>query len=592
MRFAWAVIMKKFSENKNKTVAARRFGAFFSHWLEKCPAIVLFVTAAVLNYILECFSRRSLFEIFRVLVTDPVTVILNVAIIMLTLSVSLLLRQKTVMLCAISTVWIAFGITNYVVLTYRSSPFSAVDLALFRSVFDVVFVYFRPYELVLLSLAILAVIALIVWLWIKVPRVRVRPMRIIAAFLCALLPFLGLFPVVRADATEINFSNMYASYGENGFAYSFFTTFFDKGIARPEKYDDATLSALYWTLDEETEEEADPEVLPNIIFVQLETYFDPSRLVGVEYSEDPVPVFTSLKQNYPHGKLTVPVLGAGTANTEFEVLCSISTTLFGAGEYPYDTVMKETFCENNASVLKKYGYRATAIHNNNGDFYDRDIIFDNMGFDDFLSLEDMPNAVMNPLGWAEDAVLTESTLQALNATDERDFVYVISVQPHGRYVDEEKMGTDGRIRAYNIPNPEQQVGFEYYLDQLYQTDAFVGALISELENRDEPTVCVFFGDHLPSFDWTDDDIADGTLYDSEYVIWSNYGLEAESEDLYSYELSPYVFGYLGLDDGTAARLYELYSDSESYLDHMELIAYHNLYGAGAEPAKNARRLAD
>lgn len=585
--------MKRFLlKIKNKTVcAAKAFGAFFRYWLEKCPALTLFAVAVFLNYVLECLSRRSLFEIFRVLAEDPATVFLNVAVIMLTLSVSMLLKQKMVMIGVVSVLWLAFGIANFIVLSYRASPLTAIDLVLIRSVFSVLWVYFRPYELVLMALGILAVIVLLVWLWKKVPRVTVRPMRAVAAVLCALLPFAGLSPVVRADATEVNFSNMHASYGENGFAYSFCTTFFDKGIEEPEDYDDSILSALYWMLEDEADA-TEPQVMPNIIFVQLETYFDPSRLVGVEYSEDPVPVFTALKEKYPHGMLTVPVLGAGTANTEFEVLCSISTSLFGAGEYPYDTVMKDTFCENSASVLKKYGYRATAIHNNAANFYDRAEIFDNMGFDDFLSLEDMPNAEQNPLGWAEDAVLTESTLQALDATDERDFVYVISVQPHGRYLDEEKMGTDGRIRAYNIPNADEQVGFEYYLDQLYQTDAFVGALIAELENRDEPTVCVLFGDHLPSFDWTDEDLSLGTLYDTEYVIWSNYGLEAEAPELTSYELSSHIFNTLGVDCGTAARLYELYSDSESYLDHMEIIAYHNLYGEGALPAKNARRQAD
>lgn len=581
-----------FIKMKDKTAcAARAFGAFFQHWLERCPALTLFSVAAVLNYALECLSRRSLFELFRVLVSDPATVFLNIAVIMLTLSVSMLLRQKTVMIGVISVLWLAFGIANFVVLSYRASPLTAIDLVLIRSVFSVLWIYFRPFELVLMAVGILAVIVLLVLLWKRVPRVRVRPMRAVAAVLCALVPFVGLSPIVKADSVDVNFSNMHESYGENGFAYSFCTTFFDRGIEEPENYDEAMLSALYWML-EDAEEENTPAVLPNIIFVQLETYFDPSRLEGVEYSEDPVPVFTALKEKYPHGILTVPVLGAGTANTEFEVLCSISTSLFGAGEYPYDTIMKDTFCENSASALKQFGYRATAIHNNAAEFYDRDEIFDNMGFDDFISLEDMPNAVQNPLGWAEDAVLTESTLQALDATDERDFVYVISVQPHGKYLDEEKMGTDGRIRAYNIPDPEEQVGFEYYLDQLYQTDAFVGALTEELENRDEPTVCVFFGDHLPSFNWTDEDLNFGTLYDTEYVIWSNYGLESEAPDLTSYELSSHIFTELGLDCGTAARLYELYSESESYLDHMEMIAYHNLYGEGAQPAKNARRQAD
>ena len=86
--------MKRFFVKiKDKTVgAAKAFGAFFRHWLERCPALTLFGVALVLNYALECLSRRSLFEIFSVLVHDPATVLLNIAVIMLTLSVSMLLR--------------------------------------------------------------------------------------------------------------------------------------------------------------------------------------------------------------------------------------------------------------------------------------------------------------------------------------------------------------------------------------------------------------------------------------------------------------------------------------------------------------------
>ncbi len=576
--------------------AIKAFDAFFRRWLEKSPVLTLFCVALVLNAAMETLLRRSFFAVMVAVIEDPVAALVNISVVMLTLAISMLFRQKAVMIWVISTLWLALGIANFIVLGYRASPLTAIDLILIRSVFSVLYVYFSPLELVLLAAALLTVVLGLAWLWRKVPRVRVRPARAIAALLVSAIPFFCLQPIVKADSDEITFSNMYESYGNNGFAYSFCSTFFGRGIEEPENYNHATMSALYWLLDEpDTEktpsEEGDVDTKPNIIFVQLESFFDPSRLVGVDYSEDPVPVFTSLKEKYPSGILTVPVLGAGTANTEFEVLCSISTSLFGVGEYPYDTIMKDTFCENSASVLKNYGYRATAIHNNAAGFYDRDIIFDNMGFDDFLSLEDMPNAVKNPLGWAEDRVLTESTLEALDATDERDFVFVISVQPHGKYLDEDKMGTDGRIKAYGIPDPEEQVGFEYYLDQLNQCDAFVGELVAALEARNEPTVCVFYGDHLPSFNWQDSDIADGTLYDSEYVIWSNFGLETEAPHINSYELAPHIFNLLNID-GTAARLYDVFADSEEYIEHMELIAYDKLYGNNAEPAKNSRRQAD
>ena len=75
-----------------------------------------------------------------------------------------------------------------------------------------------------------------------------------------------------------------------------------------------------------------------------------------------MPVFTSLKDNYSSGYLLTPSFGAGTANTEFEVLTGMSMDYFGPGEYPYTTIMRETTSESAAYDLKDYGYATHAIH--------------------------------------------------------------------------------------------------------------------------------------------------------------------------------------------------------------------------------------
>ena len=80
---------------------------------------------------------------------------------------------------------------------------------------------------------------------------------------------------------------------------------------------------------------------PNIVFLQLESFIDASYLLNLEYSADPTPYFRYLKENYPSGYLTVPTFGAGTANTEFEVITGMNIDYFGTGEYPYNTVLIE-----------------------------------------------------------------------------------------------------------------------------------------------------------------------------------------------------------------------------------------------------------
>lgn len=573
-----------------KRIAAALSGvnAFFSERIKKSTLLTLFCVALFLNCALESLLARSVFGFVSSFIDSPATFLLNVSVIMLTFAICLLFTKKTVAMLIVFGIWVALGIANFIVLGYRASPLTAIDIIIFRSVFEVMYIYFTPFEIAFLVTGILAFIALVIFLWKKVPRVPVKATKKLAVLLAVIICFVGFGPQVIADSENVTFANMYESYGENGFAFSFVSTFFDRGIDKPENYSPEVISAIYDSLEEEKFDA--PEEKFNVIFVQLESFFDPYRLAGAEYSEDPTPNFRRLKESFPSGKLTVPVLGAGTANTEFEILTAISTSLFGAGEYPYDTVMRDMLCENTAHALKSLGYRATAIHNNAGDFYDRELIFKNMGFDDFLSIEDMGEVETTPLGWAKDKVLTESTLRALDATEESDFVFVISVQPHGKYLDEDKMGEDGAIKVESIPNEDEKIGYEYYLSQLYECDAFVGELVAALEARDEKTVCVFYGDHLPSFDWEDSSLTDGTLYDSEYVIWSNFENEiTDGENVKCYELTPFVLNALGVDGGTMSRLYAAHKDTAEYEEIMQLLAYDMLYGENAQKAPNARR---
>ena len=80
--------------------------------------------------------------------------------------------------------------------------------------------------------------------------------------------------------------------------------------------------------------------MPNIMFVQLESFFDPTEVEWLRFSEDPIPNLRKLFDEYSSGYFKVPSVGAGTANTEFEVLTGMSMRFFGPGEYPYKTYAK------------------------------------------------------------------------------------------------------------------------------------------------------------------------------------------------------------------------------------------------------------
>lgn len=321
------------------------------------------------------------------------------------------------------------------------------------------------------------------------------------------------------------------------------------------------------TIAQKDSEDCFPENFdkPNIIFLQLESFYDVNKIEGYEYSQAPHPIYSYLKENLPGGMLTVPSIGAGTANTEFEIISGMDVSMFGIAEYPYLSVLQNQTCESIAHNTKEYGYSTHAIHNHKGTFYDRNKVFPQLGFDTFTSIENTPVVVRNQRKWGKDSMLLEPILECLNSTEGKDLIYTISVQPHGRYPSESKykqhlMGQEPKIGVSgNEDNPENP-GFTYYVNQLYEADLFLGNLLLELSFIDEPTVLVFYGDHLPAFSvqkyWT---LKDGDCYQTDYVIWNNCGIDfSDAHNLTTYQLSSYVFSKVGIDTGETNILNRAY----------------------------------
>ncbi len=325
---------------------------------------------------------------------------------------------------------------------------------------------------------------------------------------------------------------------------------------------------------------------PNVIFLQLESFYDVTNIDGYEYSDAPHPIYSMLKDELPGGLLTVPSIGAGTANTEFEVLTGMDVSFFGIAEYPYLSVLQSNTCESMAYNAKEYGYVTHAIHNHKGTFYDRNKIYPHLGFDTFTSIENMPTIIRNKRNWGKDIMLIDPILQSLDSSDGKDLIFSVSVQPHGRYPSEAvynrllegqepKIGVSG-----NEDNPENP-GFTYYVNQLNDVDTFIGNLILELNFRNEPTVLVMYGDHLPAFSvqkyWN---LKEGDCYQTDYMIWNNCGIDfSDAKDLTTFQLGSYVFSKLGIDSGDFNMLNRLYLDSnvDDYAHLRHIYQYATLY---------------
>lgn len=540
-------------------------------WIFKCLMI-----SVVLEIILEMLGRRSIIAGIMFVVKSPFVYFYNVSIIFFTMLFALFLRKRLFGIIIITTIWLACGIVNFVVLGYRVTPFAAIDFLMVEDVLSMLDVYFAKWQQVLLVIAGIAVIAGLVFLFKKTPKFegerKVKRTMLLCVLVWCGVSLLTSFNV-KHNIISDDFANLGTAYRDYGFAYCFTNSIIDNGISKPDDYSEETMDEIKTELDQV--KESGKMKTPNVIVIQLESFFDPNQVEGLTLSENPIPNFTRLKEEYPSGYLTVPALGAGTANTEFEVLTGLKSSFFGAGEYPYKTTINDTPVESLCSLLKKQGYGTYAIHNNRGSFYDRENVYNEMGFDAFISLEYMYDVEYTSTGWAKDKTLVDDIMKCLKDTDGQDLVYTISVQGHGRYPSEEDTCEDHVQVSYTDPNMEQQI--HYYVNQIYEMDEMIADLIDALDAYGEDYVLVLYGDHLPSLDLQEEQLPDSNLFQTEYIMVNNINLRIKDEDIEAYQLSTKLLEALNIPEGYAQKAQRAY-EGEEQDNKLCLIAYDMLFG--------------
>lgn len=524
----------------------------------------LVVVALLLNTIIELLSRKSLALLGSYMLGNPLVFLMNTLLVLTPFLLVFFTRRKVFAATLLTVLALGMGVLNGVLLIFRTTPFTASDLQLVQYAMGMLTLYLNGWQIVLGAAALVLVVVLCVMIWKKAP-VDQEPVRLTESACVAAVAMTVIWGTlnlsIMTGLVELKFGNIGQAYQDYGFAYCFANSAFNTGIAKPEQYDREVVAEI-------EEAELVPEDVdalgshkePNIIMLQLESFFDPMLWENNPVKEDPVPFFRFLKRAYPSGYLSVPSVGAGTANTEFECITGMNLDFFGPGEYPYKTVLQKTVCESMAFNMKDLGYRTHAIHNNEATFYDRHKVFAQLGFDTFTPIEYMYDYSRNPTGWCRDEALVGEIEKALDATLEPDFIYTISVQGHGKYP-----------------------SFHYYLEQIHEMDIFLRELTVALNRRKEPTVLVLYGDHLPGFEWTAEEMVNDSLYQTEYVIWNNCGLPYVNRDLEAYQLTSHVLNLMEVHEGTMIRFHQRHldrgdADTESCLDAMKILEYDILYG--------------
>lgn len=357
------------------------------------------------------------------------------------------------------------------------------------------------------------------------------------------------------------------AYSDHGFLTSFFSMWYGMPIEVPKGYTTAKAKKIEKKLAKEydsseaaathkTASKQFSQVKPTVIFVQNETFSDLSKFYDLGYTGYTGPeYFNSISDALARGTLDVSVVGGGTCNSEFEFLTGNSMAYVGTGKYPYN-LYNFSNVNSLAKQFKALGYGTIAIHPNVPTNWNRDKVYPELGFDQFLSISDFAGAPVFHNG-VTDLSTYQKMIELIKSSDKPLFLTDITMQNHTGY-DTGNIPAD-RLTNYQLKNVNayENAEFNEYVSCIKASDEDLKVFMQELRELDKPVVLVFYGDHQPniSSNYLNDAVypnEDSSSlshqlreFKTQYFIWANYDVAGTSATSTNKEISlSYLSSYM------------------------------------------------
>lgn len=333
------------------------------------------------------------------------------------------------------------------------------------------------------------------------------------------------------------------NYANQGFLLSSMSYLGLKNVQAPDGYSQKSVQRIRDSIDQSTasmDGTSTVKTVPqNIIMIMNESLTDYSVFNNFAPSEDVLTFIHSLQENTIKGYLQTPVFGGGTCNTEYESLTGNSLTFLPGGVMPYQMyVTPDTISLN--KILQGQGYTGYAMHPFPASNWNREEVFQDMGFAQFLSEPDFAGEEMIR-DMCSDAGDYDRMIKLYEEKKGSPlFFFNVTLQNHGGYTDGEyeatiHVPTSGRPAGGAYPQAEQYLSLAHASDQAFEQ------LVNYFSQVEEPTMIVMYGDHQPKLEdgfyeyltgkpaseWTQEETMQ--LYETPYVIWTNYPLDTTTQ---------------------------------------------------------------
>ncbi|QUG86143.1 LTA synthase family protein [Bacillus nitratireducens] len=409
-----------------------------------------------------------------------------------------------------SSVLIILAIVNHFKIIFRGDPLYPSDftqIGHMQSVIPMVMDYFSWGYILIVIVSVVACILVGMYVRKYIKNVKVHiGVRILFGIgslfvLYAYSNYTNTFMNKLFQQWNIDFIlwDQTGNYSENGFVLGFISNLDTTVIEKPKEYSKENMLQIANEIKKQYGSNIGAqkqEEKPNIIFVMSESFWDPTKLTNLSFSEDPLPNLHHYIESFPGGQTISPTFGGNTANVEFEALTSYSMSLLKPGSIPYQQVVTNKMeIPSIPRTLKKEGYYTSAIHSFGRSFFKRDDVYKVLGFDNFNAQDTMENVEVDG-DYISDLSISKEIIAELEKQKKPTFVHAVTMQNHFPFT-EGRFG-ENQIEISGLENEESSVELETYTEGLRRSDEALQYLIEQLDSLDRPTLLVFFGDHLPS----------------------------------------------------------------------------------------------
>lgn len=607
-----------------------------------CNAVFIALLPIVAMTMVECLNGVFTWD------WNPLTLLLNYVLYWMLYGIVYIFSGsiRLAMIIVHSLVFL-LGITNHYVYNMRGTPFIPMDLfaagtaANVASAYDFSFNYQIVIALVLLTFVHIAAYKLHSPQFDLTGKIASRTF---FATLNVTIISLFLFTNLYANAgLKPDFWNQARGYRYSGVVLNFLLNTKYVHLSEPSGYDadeiPEIIDEVLATSDTAANVGTQPaKKQPHIICIMNESLSDLRALGDVKTNIDYMPYLNTLTENTVRGNLYVPVIGAGTSNTEFEFLSGASTSFFPAGSNAFMLYVDDPL-KTLVSTLMGQGYSSRAFHPYYASGWNRPTVYKNMGFSNAVFLENiMDNRLLQQFAETGDKALFESIVEAaypnqnmllrhyisdsydykkvIEMYEQRDdsqpfFLFNVTMQNHGGYtqqsenfkqevyvVDENgQMAT--KVNSSGEVVPQYPKANQYFSLMKRSDDAFRD-LVKYFEAQDEPVIICMFGDHQPNVEknYIRELLGAASIlnltpeqtqqqYVTPFYIWANYDIEErEIERLSVNYLSSYMMQVAGVQMPTYNRYLLALSETLPVINnvgHIDALGNYYMVGDNDSP---------